>query len=211
MLPADLHLPQSRSPITRSKILVVEGRDSFTFFTALLRLLGLLEAVEIRNSGGVDELSAYLDVFKTIVGFQRVTSLGIVRDAEIDAGHAFQSVCHSLTQVSLPVPPQPMASAEGAPKVSVFLLPDCVSPGTLETLCLHSVIKDPAMACVEEYFQCVVRQGLPLPGNMPKAQVHAFLASRSRPHLLLGQAAHEGYWSWDDPAFEPLKKFLRAL
>ncbi len=211
MLPPDLQSPESRSPITFSKVLTVEGRDTFEFFKALLRSLDLLNTVEIRNFGGVTDLTERLELLTITPGFERVTALGIVRDAETDAGRAFQSVCNSLTQVGFPVPPQPMVSTEGRPKVSVFLLPDSVSPGTLETLCLRSVAKDPAMACIEEYFQCVVRQGLPLPGNMLKAQVHTFLASRPRPYLMLGQGAHEGYWPWDNPAFDPLKRFLRAL
>jgi hypothetical protein len=46
---------------------------------------------------------------------------------------------------------------------------------------------------------------------MPKAKLHAFLASRPKPDLLLGQAAHTGYLPWDSSAFDLLKQFLQAL
>jgi len=211
MLPADLQSPQSRSPITYLKVLVVEGHDVFQFFKALLRHLNLLIEIEIRNFGGVDDLAEYLGTLRITSGFVDVTSLGIVRDAETDAAQAFQAVCGSLGQVNLGVPRQPMAVAEGRPKVSVFILPDCANPGSVETLCLQAVSSDPAVQCIEEYFQCLQRQGLAWPNNMAKAQVHAFLSSRSRPSLLLGQAAHEGYWPWDGPAFDQLKQFLWAM
>jgi hypothetical protein len=186
MLPADLQSPRSRSPITYSKVLVVEGSDAFQFFKALLRHLGLLTEIEIRNSGGVEEWLAYLRTLVGTSGFAEVTSLGVVRDAEANAESAFESVCSGLRQVKLGVPPQPGAITEGNPRVSVFILPDCVNPGMLETLCLQAVRADPAMSCVEEYFQCVQKQGLALPNNLPKAQLHAFLASRPKPDLLLG-------------------------
>jgi hypothetical protein len=211
MLPADLKSPQSRSPITYSKVLVVEGSDAFGFFKALLRHLDLLTEVEIRNFGGVDNLAKYLGTLVATSGFTSVTSLGIVRDAEANAAFAFQSVCGSLRQANLNVPQQPMATAEGSPQVSVFILPDCVNSGMLETLCLQAVNNDPAMPCVGGYFACLERQGIVPPDNKPKAQLHTFLASRPKPDLLLGQAAHAGYLQLDNPAFEQLKQFLHAL
>ena len=214
MLPADLHVPHSRSPITRSKVLVVEGRDTFPFFMACLRELSLLHTIEIRNMGGVDELDAYLDTLPNISGFDRVTSLGLIRDAETEAAElAFESVCHSLRQAGLPVPTRPMTPLVGEGRqVSVFILPDCVNSGTLETLCLQSVQADPVMTCVDDYFRCAESHGAVVPTRwLSKARVRAFLASRPRPHLLVGQAAHEGYWPWDNSAFDLLKQFLRAL
>ena len=211
MLPVDLQSPQSRSPITYSKLLVVEGHDAFQFFKALLRHLDLLTEIEIRNSGGVGEWPTYLRTLIGTSGFAGITSLGIVRDAEADAESAFVAVCNGLRQAKLNWPLRPMTIADGEPKVTVFILPDCSNQGMLETLCLRAVSTDLAMPCVEEYFQCVQKQGLALPSNMWKARLHAFLASRARPSLLLGQAAHEGYWPWESPAFDQLKQFLHAL
>ncbi len=212
MLPMGLQLPQSQSPITYPKLLVVEGQDAFQFFKALLRHMRLLDQIEIRNFGGVRDIRTYLRTLVETPGFiQVVTSLGVVRDAETQAESAFKSVCDALKETRLSVPQGPMAIADGSPKVSVYLLPDCTNPGMLETLCLQSVSNDPAMFCIEEYFQCLQRQGLPLPDHMPKARVHTFLSSRKAPNLLLGQAAHEGYWPWDSSVFDQVKQFLQAL
>lgn len=211
MLPDDLRSPASKSPITYSKVLVVEGGDAFQFFKAMLRHLNLLTEVEIRNFGEISNLTLYLKALKQTSGFERVTSLGIVRDAEANATSAFQSICRSLRQAGLAVPKQLQLTAQGVPKTSVFVLPDCRSQGMLDALCLQSVSNDPSILCVDQYFQCLQGQGLSPPGNIAKARLHAFLASRTKPDLLLGQAAHAGYFPWNSPAFDLLKQFLRNL
>jgi hypothetical protein len=145
MVADGLQLPQAKAPIAYSKVLVVEGHDAFQFFKALLRHLNLLAEIEIRNSGGVDDLSTYLRVLAGTSGFSGVNSLGIIRDAEDDATAAFASICNGLAQTKLSVPDNPMVIVEGKPRVSVFILPDCASQGMLETLCLQAVSNDPVM------------------------------------------------------------------
>lgn len=81
----------------------------------------------------------------------------------------------------------------------------------LETLCLQAVADQPAVDCVKEYFECLERRDVDLSGNRTKAEVQAFLASRTKPGLLLGEAAHAGCWQLDSPVYDPLKQFLRNL
>ena len=85
-------------------------------------------------------------------------------------------------------PDEPMVATRGRPRVSVFILPNCESAGMLETLYLSAVQDVPAMPCVEQYLQCLeVTAKLP-PNNPEKARAHAFLASRPRPELRVGEA-----------------------
>ena len=222
MLPNGLDQPGSRAPVTYAKVLLVEGKSAFEFFKALLRRLQILDQVEIRNYGGVDQLPNYLRTLPAIDGFRRVTSLGIIRDAESNATAAFNSVHRAMEKaqsvkklnprlVVPSAPEKPCIKTSGIPSVSVFILPDCRTPGMLETLCLDSVRNDPALQCVEEYSKCLVRSGFNLGAKSDKAKLHTFLASRLQPDLLLGQAAHEGYFPWESPAFESIKAFLMAL
>jgi len=210
MLPQGLQIAQSPQPITYEKVLLVEGNDAFQFFKALLRYLNLLSDIEIRNFGGVNDLD-FLETLKITDGFDNVISLAIIRDAESNAASAFSSVCGVLRQTDFDTPLKPMISTGGSPKISVFILPDCIKNGALENLCLQLVVNDPAMPCVDQFFTCIQNNGLPLPGNMQKANLHAFLSSRQRPNLLLGQAAHKGYWPWTHAALDPLKKFLNNI
>ena len=258
--------------ITAPKLLVVEGRDTEVFLSALLETMGLagiqvqglvkeeasrladalrglpnllawLDAlqtpsdiagsqiaacrsvcdallshattndIQIQNFGGIGDLLHFLRALTGTAAFQRSTvpSLGIVRDAETDAAAAFQSVQSALTAAQLPVPSAPNQPAGDNPQVSVFILPDNRGPGMLETLCLAAVADDPVMSCIETYLECVRQYAAAPPQNLPKATVQAFLASRERPGLRLGEAAHRGYWPWDDPTFALVKQFLQAL
>jgi len=177
-----------------------------------LKHLDLIDTIEIRNSGGVTDLSKFLEVIKSTRGFENVDSLAIIRDAELDATGAFSSICGNLRRSGFSVPGRAFIMAEGKPKISVFILPDCRNPGMLETLCWESVRNDLAISCVEEFFQCVNRNGISLrPNILPKAKIHSFLSSRPRPNLLLGQAAHEGYWPWQSSAFDQLREFLHQM
>lgn len=83
----------------------------------------------------------------------------------------------------------------------------------IEDVCLDSVKTDPAMECVDLYFECISQAEMQGPREvwMSKARVHAFLASRDRPDLRLGEAAEKGIWEFDTDAFLPLKDLLSIL
>jgi hypothetical protein len=198
-------------PIMEAIQLLVEGKDAEIFFKALLRNLNL-GGIQVQDFGGKDELKGFLKALRNAPDFARqVVSLGIVRDAETDPKAAFQSVCSALRNASLAEPQQPTVRAGENPKVSVLIIPNAMTPGMLETLCLEALNEDPAMACVREYFECIqLKKGL-LPNNMFTARLHAYLASCFKPGLRLGEAADAGYWPWDNPIFDSLKQFLYAL
>ena len=212
MFPEGLQEPGSEKPFTCNKVLIVEGKDTWYFFKALLEYLRLRHQIEIRNYAGNTDLPDYLEALPAISGFHEVASLGIVRDAErqeVDA--AFQSVCGGLERAGLGVPDAPMATSRSTPQVSVYILPDCSHSGMLETLCIQTVAGDPALPCIDQYYECLRAEGVGLPRNMPKARAQAFLASRPRFVAHVGEAAHRGYWTWGSPALDQLKQFLNAL
>jgi hypothetical protein len=157
-------------------------------------------------------LQSFLKAFVKARRFgTQVSSLGIIRDAESNPASAFQSVCRALLNVGLNVPTQMDVAIGHAPRVSIFILPNADKPGMLETICLEAIADRPIVKCVEEYFACVQKNVGVLPANLDKAKVHAFLSSMDRPHLTFGQSAEAGYWPFDNPVFDPLKKFLIAL
>ena len=203
--------PLQPQALTHARQLAVEERAPERFFAAFLQHLGLAGTFQLQNFGPIQDLRPFLQGLRRKRGFTRqVTSLGIVRDAEGSADNAFRSVCDALAAARLPVPAAPAVLAQGQPRVAVFLLPDCAGEGMLEDLCWQAVSADAARVCVEEYFACLQRQGLTV-SNPAKARVQAFLASRPKPGLLLGEAASKGYFPWDLSAFAALKQFLHAL
>jgi hypothetical protein len=208
-MPAESQPVQPKA-ITRPNLLAVEGNDAFVFFLELLRYLDLAKIIEVRDFGGVNELPNFLETIVITPGFNQIASLGIVRDADLSAASAFQSVSNHLKKAGLDAPSKPLQATENNPRISVFILPDCVSQGMLETLCLEAVSSDQVFSCIDEFLQCV-ENTVGRPANMHKAKLHAFLASRTKPSLSFSQATSAGYWPWDHPVFDPVKDFLRAL
>lgn len=196
--------------VTQPAILIVEGIEDQQFFEALIQHLRISE-IQVMPIGGKTQLSDQLAALRTVEGFSAVRSLGIVRDADNDFKAAFQSVRHALQDADLPVPDRPLGSAGEKPSVTVMILPDNNTPGMLEDLCLRAVATDPAMICVEQYFECLKQQAISLPKNPAKAKIQAFLASRPEAGKRLGEAAQAGYWPWHSGAFEQVKDFLQKL
>jgi hypothetical protein len=116
-----------------------------------------------------------------------------------------------LLAANLPAPVNTMVSVGAGPQVSILILPDAVTPGMLESLCLAAVENDPAMQCVDAYFNCLKQQMAVSPRNLTKSPLHAFLSSRPKSDLLVGEAASAGYFPWNHPAFDQVKQFLQSL
>lgn len=201
------------SPIIATKLVAVEGKDELRLLGALKDSLGV-DNIEIRELGGKYSFRTKLKALRKTRGFSTVVSLGIMRDANSDASATFQSVCDALKDVRLPVPIQPLTPASGdrdEPQVIVLILPHGASEGMLEDICLQSVADDPAMPCVEGYFECLANELGKLPGSLSKAKLHAFLSSRDQPDLRLGNAAEAGHWPWTHQAFDQVREFLSLL
>ena len=193
------------------KMLLVEGESELRFIAALLGCLDLSDEIQILNYGGKPKLRPFLFTLSRVPGYPDLESLGITRDADKSFASTFESIRNALVHAGLDAPDQPRMLTLGKPSVSVFVLPDCSSRGMLETLCLSAVKHDPATPCVEQYLQCL-EETANLPSRNPdKARAHAFLASRARPELRVGEAAQAGHWNLDSPVFDPLKSFLLAL
>ncbi|MFQ5852799.1 MAG: DUF3226 domain-containing protein [Candidatus Binatia bacterium] len=195
--------------ITKPNVLVVEGREEELFFGAFTEYLAL-QNIQIMGIGGKTNLQPNLKALTLSPRFTEVISLGLVRDANADPHAAFQSVCGALQSVELPTPERPLVSAGDSPRVTVMILPEEAAPGMLEDLCLSALVQDPAMTCVEQYFQCLQQQGSILQ-NPSKAKVQAFLASRREAGKRLGEAAQAGYLPWDHKAFDRVRAFLRQV
>ncbi len=100
----------------------------------------------------------------------------------------------------------------GELSVAYLIVPHDGQGTMMEDVCLESVRTDPAMECVNNYFECVSQANIPGPRNWSsKARAHAFLASRERPDLRLGEAAESGVWDFDSEAFSPMKDLLGML
>ncbi len=236
------------TPILRSKLLLVEGKDEVNLFDKLLGDMQLLNQIQVIPVGGVTYFLRNLKGLKNASGYESVTSIGIIRDADDETSDpAFASICTALKNAALPQPERQLQMTDTEPRIGVLIL-----QRMLETLCYESVKNAPAYFCVEQYVTCLNDRQIQLTDqNLPKTRVraflasrewfeiayfeqlqkmatsqtlappqsvtvdlvkaHAFLASRYKPNLDLGEAAQKGYWQLDHAVFKPVRDFLQML
>ena len=202
--------------IQQPRILLVEGPDDQAFFNNLIEKKQT-PPLQIIQYSEQNKLGVFLrDVLTKSDQFSELVEvLGIVKDADTTYQSAFQSIQDSLRVANLPVPDAPLEVAEpsgdGIPKVVAYVMPDNNSKGDLENLCLEAVRDHPALACVDQYFNCLHSKGY-VPRQESKARLRVFLsANPDNPNLLIGQAIAAGVLPWDSPAFEDVHKFLDFL
>jgi hypothetical protein len=136
--------------LVQDSLLLVEGIDDLRFARALLAWLDKSN-IQLVAVGGISRFRPFLaDILTKHPDFDRLRSLGIMRDADENASSTFQSLSDALMVSQLPAPSQPwQVEQEGQLRVSLAILPDGVSPGNLEDLCLRSLAGRQELVCVE--------------------------------------------------------------
>ena len=199
--------------IERPKQVLVEGIDDYRVFSKLVEDVGDSE-VQIQSYGGFQKLRPFLKNFVALSGFDSVRSLALVADANSSRPDREKSIRHALSDRNLPSPPAPLQkSSDGKLQVAYLVVPHDQECGMIEDVCLDSVSTDPAMQCVDHYFDCIDQANTRGPNQVwrSKARVHAFLASREDPRLRLGEAAQRGVWPLESDAFRHLRELLNLL
>ena len=192
-------------------ILIVEGKDECYLINRLLKKMGLQDKIQIMNVVGVKKIKPTLKAITFLPEFSSVKAVGIIRDADKNAQDAFKSISNALKFCDFPTPNKMLSIAkeEDKPAVSVMILPDCKSPGTLEDLVLASLEDDPAISCIEIFFKCLDNtKNLEKPKYPKKAKLQAFFSSRKYFIKDMGIAAQKDYFDWNHKAFDQIKDFL---
>ncbi len=194
-------------------LLLVEGKTNLVFFVEWLRRLGKSN-VTVIDFGGTSQLKGTLQRVVDPVFRAQGRSLGIVRDAERDAGAAFQSVCSSIQSCGLVPPTAAGIWSASQPAIGVFILPDNQSSGMIESLCVEALRVTAqgraSLDCTENFLRCLSAAGKTA-DNMTKARLHATLAGWGHNDPRVGAAARERAFNWSAPAFAPLASFLAAF
>jgi hypothetical protein len=201
--------------IEKPNLLLVEGRDDQILFARLVEHLGRREDISVESYGGTAGLRGYLDPLRFRDGFESVSSIVVIRDADQDCNAALQSVQGAVSRYGLPHPQGPLTFSQSSPRVGILIMPCGEETGSLEDVCLQAVGDDAAMPCVRQYLNCLQTAAATaqfgLCSNRSKVLVNAFLASRPKPSLKLGEAAGAGIWNWDHPAWQRIAAFLGQI
>ena len=218
-MPRDAEAKQSKRKIRSDRLLLVEGRDEENLFDALIgRCFGAEPEIQVIAAGGRDKFPTNLEAIHT-AALTRPTlrAIGVVRDADENAGAAFQSVCDHVRNVGYRPPPAHGEFSAGVPSFGVFIVPDGEEPGAIESLCRRSTVcrrsteGDDVSRCVEVYIRCLAEHEAMRSTNVDKTFAHAYLAAMGDSVARVGEGARQGVWDFGSPAFSEVSGFLRRL
>jgi hypothetical protein len=199
--------------IEKENVLVVEGKDEYDFFSALLGAMNIPD-VQIIDVGGIYGFRANFPLYiQTDGALAMIKNIGFVRDAEQhEARSAFNSILSVLRNYDLPCPTEPRKLVnDNGKKVNIFIMPNNNDRGMLEDLCIASVKDTDVFTCVECFVQCYETKITKDKFNLPKAKILAYLSTRTPIVNALGVAARQGVWDFTKPCFDDIKNFLREL
>jgi hypothetical protein len=201
---------QKAKPITKKKLLMVEGKDEENFFKALLEHIEMKDMVDIFDVKGKDNFRNSLPGLKNTSGFSNLDAFVVIRDADDSFENAFKSVKGVLEENKFEPPIKAGEFSKGTPKVGIFIMPDNKRKGMLETLCMETVKNEEGMACVNPFIDCAKKLKEP-PKTIDKAKALAFLAIKPDAENRVGIGAQKHYWNFDADELKPLIDFLHRL
>ena len=212
-----------RDQIKKEKLILCEGRDEERFLFALINdglsdEPGFADDIQIFDFGGVNDLSLKLESYKKMEGFDNVTHLMIIRDAELDVNGAIQSIQVSLKHNGFQAPKAPcqwIYDTKNDIYIGFLLFPTCdgsPTTGALEDLCLKILVKQDAKECVDEVRLLTSRleniHGKSFRHKL-KTQLHAYFAvSDDYVGMKIGEAANSKAFDWSSVELESLKSFV---
>ena len=194
------------------KILLVEGVDDKHVVRHIRGHHQDMPEFDIRELGGFSQLK---DAIRPEVKVSDRAAVGILADANLDPDGRWQAIRAQLTRVGIN-PPRRMAPGgaiiEQEPRVGIWLMPDNTSPGELEDFVEKLIPQgDPIWPRAQRYIDdipAVERKFTP--NKVLRAQVHAWLATRSEPRMM-GAAIRIGDLDATVPLAKEFTDWLRRL
>jgi hypothetical protein len=199
--------------IEKENVLAVEGKDEKNFFDALLKFLSISN-VQIIDVGGKDNFKNRFPVYIQSEGaLSKIRNIGFVRDAEKhEATSAFQSICSVLANYNLPCPVEinKLIEKDGK-KINIFIMPNNNDCGMLENLCVASIESTDIFECIKCYVKCYKGKINEEKYILAKAQILAYLSTRTPIVNSLGLAAQQNVWDFSHECFNEVRIFLKEL
>lgn len=202
--------------IQHKKVLLVERLDEIGFFEALCKHI-VIDDIQIIQTGGKDKFKLEFPVILNAPGFEKVTSIGIVRDADDCVDAAVNSVKYQLNKYSLSVPNGHAEFATDSDvNIGIFVMPGNADNGMLENLVLDTVNDHPVKVSADSYIdelkdRLIDNTDVNFPRNESKARLHAYLSGMEKFVPSLGMAAKKGYFNLASDQLDDIKCFLERL
>ena len=143
--------------IISDRLLVVEGKDDFSFFEEFLKKLNIND-VDIRNVGGKGEYKNKLPLLIKTSGFDSIKKIAIVIDAHENCKSTFESIYNIIERKMKLIPPKRTNTySEANPSIGIFIMPDNCSVGSIEELCLNTIKNDSSLKCIDSFIKCITK------------------------------------------------------
>jgi len=220
----------SKTEIKKTKLILVEGTDALYFFIHLLESLAI-EEIEVRDYRGITELTNYLKNLAKLDGYQSVTSILVLRDAEYPSAQstetasesAIKSINNSLQKNNL-IPDNINIEAFKLPlyeynerKIGVGLFPgldsnqNLITQGTLEELCLKILGKDIVIHKIISGINTFIINYLGFK-RAHKNKLHAILSFTDKfVGMKIGETAKAKGFDFNSPYLKPFIDMIKAL
>lgn len=205
--------------INKNKLLLVEGVDEINFFYSLFKSMNISD-IQVIESKGKERFPAELELIVNDPEFEKVSGIGIVRDADNDQTAAVQSIQYYLKKHELPHRAGHGGfDSSSQIRVGIFIAPGFKENGMLESLVLESLTQHPVKMAAERYLadlkSSLANQTTEVkfnyPNNEPKALMHAFLAGMEKFIPSLGLASKKGYFDLEAEVFQDIRSFISLI
>ena len=216
-----------RDRIKKNKLILCEGRDEENFLLSWLNSdelssePGFSGEIQIFNFEGNSDLSRQLEKYRKMDGFDSLTHLMIIRDAEQDVEGAIKSIQSALENNGFQIPKEPyqwIYDDKNDLYIGFLLFPTCdknPTTGTLENLCLKILSKSDAPTCMEEvdtFLKRLETEHGKIFTHKFKTQLHTYFAvSDDYVGMKIGEAAKAEALDWSSSELEPLRNFVRYM
>jgi hypothetical protein len=198
-------------PPTPHVLLLVEGGDERTLCR---EVVGQSRWTQLHCwlAHGLSNLPALASLAFNDPNFGQATSIGIVVDAEQSVALAQSLALAALGNMGITANTVTHAVVAAAqPRIGIFVSPNGLSTGSIETLCKQAVPAGYVRNCVDGYFNCI-NATYSTDARRDKAWLRAYLASLPDPSLRWDQVVGPGKpIDSSSNAFDGLRTFLNSL
>ena len=219
-------MPYEIKRIVKSYIILCEGLDTLNFMVQYLNSKELSKdnrfgnCIQVLNFGGISDLSMYLNNLRNMEGYENVTHILVLRDAETETDRAVRMIRKALNDNSLPIPDECnkwCGEDNDEIKVAFTLLPSCSNKpveGALEDLCWLILKDENAQEMrhdVQDFVVSIRDKYKSIKSHEHKSRLHTYFSvNENYISLKIGEAATAGAFDWGSENLLPLKELIEA-
>ncbi len=217
-------MPILHNEIVMQYLILCEGKDTEQFIISYLNSKNLKKdkrfstLIQTFDFGGITQLYDFIANLRNMDGFENVTSMMVIRDAETNPDNAVRVIKKALKENQLPVPKDGncwSSIEESGIRTSFTLLPTCELPytaGTLEDLC-WDILKDEQVVELKdeakEFVSHIKQTYNSITSHEHKARLHTYFSINEKfVTMKVGEAVRAGAFDLGSERLLPLKKLM---